>query len=78
MVHIKTLIAEENKRRRRAEPELPPISYRTLARAVGTSPSHVCRHANEQLRPRYESAQRYARFFGVRVAEVDDRFSDAP
>jgi hypothetical protein len=71
---LRDLISTHNERR---APDTPSLTYRALAEELGTNAALISRHVNDQVRMTYESAQRYAAFFGVRVCAVDDRFSDA-
>jgi|GEM_PF-3824251 len=54
-----------------------PLTQARLAQSMYTSESLVSRHISGAVAMKYETALRYAQFFGVRVAEVDSRFSDA-
>ena len=71
MVHLRTLIDGYN-----ATHEGEPLTQRSLADAVGTSEAQVSRHIGGVTEMGIETARRYAEFFGVRVAQVDDRFAD--
>jgi plasmid maintenance system antidote protein VapI len=74
MVHLAEQIAKYNDRLPLGESQL---DQQTLAGAVGTSPAQVSRHINGATLMTFETALRYAAFFGVRVCEIDDRFSEA-
>lgn len=74
VVHLAALIARHNER---LEPGREALDQKRLAEAIGTSEAQVSRHINGANLMTFETACRYAGFFEVRVAEVDDRFSDA-
>lgn len=74
MVSLSRLITQYNAR---LAPGEEVLTQARLAREVRTSESLVSRHVSGQVEMKYETAVRYAEFFGVRVAQVDTRFSDA-
>ncbi len=74
-VHLKALIGAHNAC---LQPGEATLSYRRLATELGTTAQVISNHANGRALMNYASAARYARYFGVRVSEVDDRFSDDP
>ena len=73
-VHLEELIEKRNAGRRPGEPRL---TWEQVAEDIHTSASLISRHKSGEHRMNYETALRYARYFGVKLAEVDDRFFDA-
>jgi len=65
MVHLKELLDRRG------------ITQREAAQAVGTSEGLVHRHIKGTVTMTFETARRYAEYLGVRVCDIDDRFSDA-
>lgn len=74
MVFLRELIAEYNEHLAAGAPKL---NQDGLGEATGIGAGLVSKHISGAHLMLYETALRYAQFFGKRPADVDDRFSEA-